>query len=212
MGGISVLDFELELGFQSLVKLHFCSTVSSISNASGFFMVASFCQSALWINSESTALFLQACLGGTAEDFMVLWLKDWCFHFTACSKEIGLMIHRMRKVFSDLFAIHFTIWRYGGSDYVKEHQLWERSQAVEWHLINHSKNRKSHADTANSSGAMLVFSRLHFPDNYYITNYKNHGDAGSTPMMMASLAKMVDRPARDQGRKLHGHIQNSNFA
>lgn len=82
MGGFSDLVFDPGLRFEALVKQRFDSMVSPISSTSGFHLVASFSRAALRINVESTCLILQSCLRGQAVEFMVHWLKDWCFKFS----------------------------------------------------------------------------------------------------------------------------------
>lgn len=72
MNGLSNLDFNSGLSIQAMVKQRFGSSVSPISVASGFHLVASFSRAAIRINVDSASLILEACLGGKVEDFRVL--------------------------------------------------------------------------------------------------------------------------------------------
>ncbi|TVT97149.1 hypothetical protein EJB05_57616, partial [Eragrostis curvula] len=155
MGGLSDLDFQRGLEFQDLVTQRFASTVSPLSSSSGFLLVASFSRSAIRIDEHSVSLILQSCLGGTADDFKVSHLKDWCFSFIVSSKHVGFMIYHLRKVLDKSFDLHFTLWRNGGPDWVHELQRWEALQDEEWHHVCRSKKSYAAAVKGNSYQAAL---------------------------------------------------------
>lgn len=122
-----------------MVKGRFGASVSPVSLLASFHLVISLSRSSLRVNSDTIALMLQASLGGTAADFQVLWLKNWCFRFTVSSKQVGFMINKLRKVIMPLFIMHFALWHDGGPDHVKEKARWDREQDEEWHLVTRSK-------------------------------------------------------------------------
>lgn len=129
--------------------------------------MVSFNRSTVRINGDSVGLILQSCLGGVAEDFQVSWLKDWCFQFKVSSKSVGFMVYRILSIRCNLFYLHFSLWRDGGPDYVKERAICEAKQDDEWHLV--TKSKKSYAAIAKMGSS--VFKRLQFPPNYYAQNF-----------------------------------------
>lgn len=183
--------------------------MSPISAASGFHLVASFSWAAIRINVDSMALILLACLGGKAEDFRVVWLRDWCFKFTVSSKSVGLLINYTKNISNYLFSLHFALWRNGGPDSVKEKAIWERLQEEEWQLVSRHKSGKQSYAEAVRADRPSVFSRIRFPEDYYVKNYSSEKDGRSSHRLEQSA---------DRASKLHehcwnsrGHFQNSNL-
>lgn len=132
-------------------------------------MVASLGCSSLRVNTESMALMRQAIIGGKSEDFKVLWLKDWCFRFMVSSKQVGLMIYRIKKVSTSIFNMHFALWHNGGPDHILEKRRWDQEQHEEWHLVTRSK--KSYASVVKGRSLPSVFSRHRHPNNYFSKNF-----------------------------------------
>lgn len=93
---------------------------SSSPSASPFWLVGSFSHSAIRIHEDSMSLIVQSCLGGTAKDFRVSMLRDWCFRFAVVSKQVGIMIHHLKRISCSSFDLHFTLWHDGGPDSVHE--------------------------------------------------------------------------------------------
>lgn len=75
----------------------------------------------------------------------------------------------MKNIKSELFDLHFTLWRNGGPDFLKEKAIWDAWQDDEWHLVTNS--RKSYATTVKSAPSHSVFTRLHYPSNYFVKNF-----------------------------------------
>lgn len=135
MAGLSDFNFQAGLDFEALVKRRFGSTVAPVSASTGFHLVLSFSRASIKINQESAALILQSCIGGKAEDFRVLWLKDWCFRFTVASKAVGFMVYQHKKISGPLFDLHFALWQNGGPNFEREKQIWDQMQDAEWQLV-----------------------------------------------------------------------------
>lgn len=84
MATLSCLDFKPGRAFQDLVYDRFgpFAHVSSPSLLGEFFLVVSFARSALRLDCGSVALILQSVLGGSAEDFRVVFQTSWAFRFS----------------------------------------------------------------------------------------------------------------------------------
>jgi hypothetical protein len=143
MAGLSDLDFQPVLDFQSQVLAHFGASVSPLSSSSSFSLVASFSCSAIRLDVDSVGLILQSCVGGTTRDFNVTWLKDWSFCFQVSGKSVGIMIHHLRSYVGRHFSVHFALCRNGGPDWRRELTKWEMLQDAEWHQV--SRRKKSFA-------------------------------------------------------------------
>ncbi|CAO2170275.1 unnamed protein product [Urochloa humidicola] len=128
MASLSSIDYASGLAFQALVRERFGanSQVSSSSPDGDFFLVATISRSAVRVDADSVALFLQAALGGNAPNFRVLHLSGWTFRFSVHGKLVGIMVHQLSKFVCKSFAIHFTLWRDGGPDSVKKKALWDK--------------------------------------------------------------------------------------
>ncbi|TVU04267.1 hypothetical protein EJB05_50163, partial [Eragrostis curvula] len=172
MAGLSDLDFSPGLDLQRKIADRFGTSVSPSSPSLGFILVASFSRSALRINVDSVGLVLQSCLGGSAADFRVQFLKDWCFRFEVHSKAVGFLINSLRSFSCQLFAIHFTLWGNGGPNWQREFAKWCEQQDQEWTLVT---RKRSYAAVVRDQAARVrpppmktVFQRLAFPDNYHL--------------------------------------------
>ncbi|CAN6344139.1 unnamed protein product [Urochloa humidicola] len=134
MASSLVLDYRSSLDFQALVRdRHGASFQVSSSTSSGdFLMVVSFSRSAFRLDNDFVALILQSVLGGNAPNFRVIHQADWTFRFSVSCKLVGLMIHRLRSFSCKAFAIHFTLWRDGGLDSVREKAKYDLEQEAEW--------------------------------------------------------------------------------
>lgn len=84
MAALSCLDFKQDRAFQDFVYDRFgpFAHVSSPSLLGEFFLVVSFARSALRLDCGSVALILQSVLGGSAEDFRVVFQTSWAFRFS----------------------------------------------------------------------------------------------------------------------------------
>lgn len=148
-------------------------------------------------NEESTSQIIQACIGGVAADF----------RFTVFSKNVGIMIHRLGKVCNPLFDLHFTLWRNGGPNYMKEKRIWDAKQDAEWHLVTRAK--RSYSDVAQSGSSHSAFQRLVFPEDYFSKNYAI--EFLSKPSRDSSPAKVIVAASPIGTWFSHGHFQNFNF-
>ncbi|TVU01464.1 hypothetical protein EJB05_53082, partial [Eragrostis curvula] len=172
MAGLSDLDFAPGLGLQRRIRDRFGTSVSPPPSSSGFILVASFSRSALRINVDSVGIVLQSCLGGTAKDFRVSHLKDWCFRFEVHSKAVGFLIYNLRQFTCKSFAIHFALWGGGGPNRQREFAVWSDLQEKEWTLVTPKRSyaavAKENAHRGQSN--RTVFQRLSYPANYHL-NY-----------------------------------------
>jgi hypothetical protein len=131
MAGLSELDFSHGRTLHDQVKERFVVPIYPFSASSVFHLVVSFSRSAIMIDSSFVSLILQYCLGGVAEDFNVVWLHDWYFHFSVSCKNVGLMIHYLKSFVCTHFTVCFTLWRNGGPDWVREFSRWQTLKASE---------------------------------------------------------------------------------
>ncbi|TVU01465.1 hypothetical protein EJB05_53081, partial [Eragrostis curvula] len=177
MGGLSDLDFDPGLSFQHNVTRRFGSPVSHHpSSSSGpFFLVVSFSRSSIKITDDSVGFMVQSCLGGTAKDFQVTHLKDWCFRISVFSKAVGFLIDSLRKFACPLFSLHFALWGNGGPNWVREFEVWCNLEESQWTFV--SSRKKSYAAVVQNRSAdfrqatkKTVFQRLAYPTNYSL-NY-----------------------------------------
>lgn len=91
------------------------------------------------------------------------------FAYLVSCKQVGTIIHHLRKVSCPSFDLHFTLWRNGGPNSFREKQIRDAKDA-EWHLI--SRKKKSYAHVASSRlRDVSVFHRLQFPADYFARNY-----------------------------------------
>ncbi|CAO2141198.1 unnamed protein product [Urochloa humidicola] len=92
------------------------------------------------------------------------------FRFSVFSKNVGLMIYKLKSFACRSFAIFFSLWGNGGPNWQKEYRLWLLEQEAEWTHVTRNK-KKSFADVVRSSqpsGHRLpVFQRLKFPSDYH---------------------------------------------
>jgi hypothetical protein len=149
-----------------------------------FHLVVSFSRSAIRIDQHSVSLIPQSCLGGNAEDFKVLWLQQWCFHFSVSCKNVGIMVHHLRQVTAKAFTLHFTLWRHGGPDWFRELSKWEALEAAEWKEVKPQKSyaavvkehqpsitRHSTQKYGSSILGQGIFRHLVYLANYLSTNF-----------------------------------------
>lgn len=137
-----------------------------------FLLVASFGRSAVRLNEDFVGLILQASLGGIAKDFNVSHLSGWMFSFTVSCKNVGFMVHNLKRFSCKTFDIFFHLWGGGGPNWCRDFSLWCSKQEAEWTTVG-PKFKKSFAEIVKSSGKVplkpkkLVFVRLSYPKNYY---------------------------------------------
>lgn len=123
----------------------------------------------------------QSVLGGTAVDFRVVHLKDWCFRFSVFSKATSFLIYGLKNFKSHLFSLHFALWGNRGPNSQRQYTTWCDQQDCEWTLVSNKK--KSHVDALASKprnydviahkpridpGSRSVFKRLSYPNDYFL--------------------------------------------
>lgn len=169
MTSLSDLCFDPGKKFAALVSQRFGCSVSLPNPPSRkvFRLVASFGRSTVRLNPSSVSLILQACLGGTANDYNVSHLSGWMFGFSVHCKNVGFMVYRLKNFSCKAFSIFFHLWSGGGPNWQKDYDLWRSEQEAEWTLVG-SKSKKSFADVVRSNPSLKrpVFLRLTYPLNH----------------------------------------------
>lgn len=174
MGGLSDLDFGPGLELQYVICTRFSSSVSfsPSSSKSEFFLVASFGCSSIRLDANSVGLILQSCLGGIDVDYHVFHLSNWMYRFLVASKDVGLLIYRLKSYACKCFEIFFSLWGSSGPNWRKNYDDWIKEQEEEWTVFK----SKSSKVKQQSCVKQLVFHRLNFPDSYFDHNFSDvHG-------------------------------------
>ncbi|CAN6251175.1 unnamed protein product [Urochloa humidicola] len=205
MASLSSIDFSPGLAFQALVWERFGATaqVSFVSLDHDFFLIASISRSAVRVDVDSVALFLQAVLGGNAPNFRVLHLAIWNIRFSINGKHVGIMVHRLSKFTCKFFAIHFTLWRDGDPDSIKEKDLWDAEQAAEWIPAPGSKSKRSYADVA--AQPVKSDSRASHP-NYADHSRPNYADHSRSKFLSHSPGSSPSVPRSPPVSKSSGDL------
>jgi hypothetical protein len=135
-------------------EFHCPVAFSPMASSKEFFMVASFGRSTLRLDPFHVSHMLQACLGGIAEDFNVIFLRDRTFRFSVHNQQVGFFVHNLRHFKSAEFVVFFALWGNGGPNFVRELRQWEVEESRAWSVVG----SKSYADIVRQplSGANLV--------------------------------------------------------
>jgi hypothetical protein len=136
--------------------------------------VASFSRSAIRLDVHSVGLILQSCLGVTARDFNVTWLKDWSFCFQVFSKSVGIVIYHLCSYVGKHFSVHFTLWCNGGPDWRRELTKWEMLQDA---AAVREQRRSGFSKGSGAARQSSVFRRLRYPHDYFQKNFATGSSA-----------------------------------
>lgn len=100
-----------------------------------------------------------------------------------------MMINHLKNISNKLFLIHFALWHYGGLDSIKERAIWEKMQEVEWLLVSrHKPAKQSYAEVVRANKSS-VFSRIRYPEDYYLKNYLKEEVVRSSPRHGSSTGR-----------------------
>ncbi|KAM0830400.1 hypothetical protein ACQ4PT_066234 [Festuca glaucescens] len=150
------LDLCPGLDIQHMIwRQFFCPVAfSPASSPKEFFMVASFGRSVLHLDPFHVSHMLQACLGGIAEDFSVILLRDRTYRFSVNNQQVGFFVHNLSHFKCSEFVVYFALWGNGGPNFVRELRQWEVEESQSWSIVG----PKSFADVLRQplSGANLV--------------------------------------------------------
>ncbi|CAL4888967.1 unnamed protein product [Urochloa decumbens] len=81
---------------------------------------------------------------------------DWTYRFSVSCKSVGIMIHRLRSFSCKSFAIHFTLWRNGGPDSIREKAKFDLEEEAEWQP---ARRQKAGAIPKPTSGSFASSSK-----------------------------------------------------
>jgi hypothetical protein len=98
-------------------------------------MVASFGRSTLRLDPFNVSHLLQSCLGGIAEDFNVVHLRDRSYRFSVNSQQVGFFVHNLRHFKSSEFVVYFSLWGKGGPNFIREFRQWEFEEQQSWSVV-----------------------------------------------------------------------------
>lgn len=75
-----------------------------------FILVVDFVRFNFRLSPKSVAIALQSCLGGTPFGFKVSHLKNNCFSFLVCNKDVGLFVYSLKSFICKDFHVKFFLW------------------------------------------------------------------------------------------------------
>lgn len=135
-------NFEYGKSFSSLVSNLFSCPVhfSPFFGSRPFILVVDFSRFNFHLSSKSVAIALQACLGGSPHGFRVKHLKNHCYSFLVCNKNIGLYVNSIRDFTCKDFHVRFFLWGNGGPNWKREYMLWQKEEADCWTLVTRKKS------------------------------------------------------------------------
>ncbi|EEC78905.1 hypothetical protein OsI_19299 [Oryza sativa Indica Group] len=96
---------------------------------------------AMVISSGSDLLFLVD--GGSHHPSSPEWvkhLKNHCYSFLVCNKNIGLYVNSIRDFTCKDFHVRFFLWGNGGPNWKREYMLWQKEEADCWTLVTRKKS------------------------------------------------------------------------
>jgi hypothetical protein len=97
---------------------------------------------------------LQSCLGGIAEDFNVVFLRDRTYRFSVHSQQVGFYVHNLRHFKSSEFVVFFFLWGNGGPNFIHEFRQWETEEQRSWSVVK--PKASAHTNEPLLSGANAV--------------------------------------------------------
>ncbi|TVU33893.1 hypothetical protein EJB05_15707, partial [Eragrostis curvula] len=138
------LDFSQGKRFQAEVLARLCSSVHhpSSSVVGSFFLLAIFRRFTFRLTEDSVSIALHSVLGGTPAGFHVKEASDRHFRFSVASKDVGLLVHSLKRVTTKHFDVYFFLWRDGGSNWEKDENTWLAEEAKQWTTVTRKKKRK----------------------------------------------------------------------
>ena len=134
------LDFSQGKIFRSEVKSSLNATVHLLGKANHFLLVVSFGRSNFRLLDDSVSLALESCLGGSAEDLAVHFLRDRVLRFSVSSRQVGFMVLALKSVSCKDFKCFFHTWGQGGPNWQRECRFWEKECEKEWTLVSPDKH------------------------------------------------------------------------
>uniref|UniRef100_A0ACD5XZP2 Uncharacterized protein n=1 Tax=Avena sativa TaxID=4498 RepID=A0ACD5XZP2_AVESA len=142
------LDFSHGMGFELQVQSSFSTHAQSPSPGSGFILVVSFGRAIFQLGLVNVCIALQSCLGGSKLGFHVSLIRDRTVKFEVYSKAVGFMIYKLRFFECPEFKCYFSLWGYGGPNWIKESSDWFHEQDLDWTLISRRRSRHTGANSS----------------------------------------------------------------
>lgn len=104
-----------------------------------FILVVDFVRFNFHLSPKSVAIALQSCHGGTPFGFMVSLLRNNCFSFLVCNKQVGLFIYSLKNFICKDFHVKFFLWGNGGPNWQKEFISWQKEESDQWTVVSIKK-------------------------------------------------------------------------
>jgi len=92
-------------------------------------------------------LALHSCLGGSPAGFHVTYLRDRRFKISVSCKQVGLLIHSLKRITTSHFDVYFHLWREGGAEWRREMAKWLEEEERSWTKVvsrHQARKKKSH--------------------------------------------------------------------
>jgi len=92
-------------------------------------------------------LALHSCLGGSPAGFHVTYLRDRHFKISISCKQVGLLIHSLKRITTSHFDVYFHLWREGGAEWRREMAKWLEEEERSWTKVvsrHQARKKKSH--------------------------------------------------------------------
>ena len=112
--------FEAEVCSKFNISMHNPSS----SPHGSFFLLVIFRRFTFRLTENSVSLALHSCLGGSPAGFHVTYLRDRHFKISISCKQVGLLIHLLKRITTSHFDVYFHLWREGGAEWRREMAKW----------------------------------------------------------------------------------------
>jgi hypothetical protein len=139
------LDIEPGKKFIPGARSKFHSTIHPLGKSNHFLLLVSFAHSKFRLDSVSVGLVLEACLGGSSEDFSVISCGQRTFRFSVASRNVGFMVYQLHYFSCAAFKFFFHPWGNGGANWRKEFRVWQTKFQQEWTLVSPNKRQTDQA-------------------------------------------------------------------
>jgi hypothetical protein len=102
-------------------------------------MVVSFGHASFKLDESAVGIALEAATGGFSGDLKVSLLRDRVFSFCVSCKSVGFYLFNLRSFACTQFKCFFHLWSWGGPNWQREFQNWQRECEQSWTIVSPTK-------------------------------------------------------------------------
>jgi hypothetical protein len=136
-----ILDYSPGIKVAKFCYSQFGRTVHPSASSGHFTMVVSFGRASFRLDESVVGIALEAATGGFSGDLKVSLLRDKVFSFSVSCKSIGFHLFNLRSFACTQFKSFFHLWSWGGPNWQREFQNWQRECEQSWTLVSPTKKR-----------------------------------------------------------------------